>query len=315
MAATDTKRAPTGMKHLQKLVDFVKYRAINNIRPIDRRIGVQVLGETGLASQRIKAEYARKKIASSEPTSLPPLSEENHETATAIRENGFCRLQHSYDDSLIESIQESFEELIADQDFNYTKRGSDGEIYMDGFMNDERKKEVDLREHFPEMKDILTEDIKRHLAAYYQSWFKPTSVQMYRTHHIPDHVGSEIYSNHWHIDEGIGTHKLKLFVLLSDVDEEGGPLRTVSTDETRRIQKEVDYLSGNRRYSPDGVIEEKADDVVTFTGRQGSSLFCRTNVNLHRAGVPAEGQHRDILQIVFAPAENPLPDNWLAALE
>jgi hypothetical protein len=152
----------------QRVVDFAKYRALNRFQRLDRRIGVQLLGETGRASQRIKAEYAHKNI-SSNPDSLPSISEENQETATAVRETGFHKLQHSYDDSLIDSIRTTFESIIADQDFNYTKRGSDGEIYMDGFMNDEQTKEVDLAEQFPELQEILTEDIKRHLAAWYQS--------------------------------------------------------------------------------------------------------------------------------------------------
>jgi hypothetical protein len=268
----------------------------------------------GRATQRLKAEYAQKGLRS-QPNSLPDPSEGNWETAAAVKDDGFSKIQPEYDDDLINSIQSSFEDIIADQDFNYTKRGADGEVYLDGFMNDEKTKEVDLGKKLPELREILTEDIKRHLAAYYQTWFKPTSIQLYRTHHIPDHVGSEIYSNHWHIDEGIGTHKVKLFVLLSDTDADCGPLRIIPTADTRRIQNEVDYLSGNRRYPPHGIIEDKVDDIVAYTGSRGSSMLCRTNVTFHRAGVPAEGQTRDILQVVFAPAREPLPDNWLADLE
>lgn len=314
MAQANRNKAINVIKNPQRVVDFAKYRVLNRFQRIDRRIGVQLLGETGRATQRLKAEYAQRGVPS-QPNSLPALSEENRRVAAAVKDNGFCKLQHEFDNELIDTIRTSFEEIIADQDYNYTKRGQDGKIYLDGFMNDEKNKEVDLAKHIPELREILTEDIKRHLTAYYQSWFKPSSIQLYRTHHIPDHVGSEIYSNHWHIDEGIGTHKIKLFVLLSDTDSDCGPLRTISTGDTKRIQNEIDYLSGNRRYPPGGVIEDKADEVVEFTGRRGSSMFCRTNVGFHRAGVPAEGEHRDILQIVFAPAREPLPDNWLADLE
>jgi hypothetical protein len=47
MAQGRSKKAINVIKDPQRLVDFAKYRVLNRVQRIDRRIGVQVLGETG----------------------------------------------------------------------------------------------------------------------------------------------------------------------------------------------------------------------------------------------------------------------------
>jgi len=91
------------------------------------------------------------------------------------------------------------------------------------------------------------------------------------------------------------------------VTKDHGPFHTVDRADSIRITSNYERSTDG---IPNGRIESEAKDIFRFTGPRGSVAFCNTNTNLHRTGVPAEGNWRDVLQFMFAPMSKPLPDDW-----
>jgi hypothetical protein len=116
-----------------------------------------------------------------------------------------------------------------------------------------------------------------------------------------------VFSNYWHADPHTTDH-VKLFVYLNDVTEDHGPFHTITTDESVRVTRSY---RRERDGIPNGYVEDTVDDVNRFMGPRGSTALCNTQTNLHRAGIPDEGNHRDLLQMVFAPTAEPLADDWI----
>lgn len=103
----------------------------------------------------------------------------------------------------------------------------------------------------------------------------------------------EIYSNYYHVDFYVNTH-LKMFINLQDVKEEDGPLHIYSKSSTRKFIKKNKYKNRNNYQ-----VKELENDVYVNSGKIGETLFANTTECLHRAGIPKENHHRDILFISF----------------
>jgi len=271
---------------------------------MDRFLGVRWYGGT----QRFTKHREGDRRLQDDTADLPlEVSDEDRAAASEMDAAGFYEFDTKYDPETINAIQARFEDLLQTGDLQITSGAPDGNLYRRGINSNG----YDLGEEIPELKAILTDELKRLLVAYYGSWFKPTHVSIWRNTHVPDHIDDEVYSNYWHIDDGRATDKVKLFVYLTDVTEDHGPFHAVSMEDTKDIQRETNQILESSRHVPNGQVETQADDVWQFTGSRGSTALCRTTTNLHRASNPAEGNHRDLLQVIFAPATDPLPDNWL----
>jgi hypothetical protein len=221
-----------------------------------------------------------------------------------LQREGALDLGQIYDDELIDATAETFDRLLKNHGATYT-RGYDGEDYTYGVSS----ADIDLKEHFPRIEEFINEAVTETLEGYYRSHFKPVRANIWRNHHVPPEVVSEaeVFSNYWHFDPHTTDH-MKLFVYLTDVvDEDDGPFHYITRGESEKIASDSYYRK--RDGIPNGKVEDEAS-VQLFTGPRGSTAFCNTTTNLHRAGIPAEGHQRDLLQIVFAPASEPLQENW-----
>ncbi|MEJ2089426.1 MAG: hypothetical protein P8Y69_13340 [Gammaproteobacteria bacterium] len=92
-------------------------------------------------------------------------------------------------------------------------------------------------------------------------------------------------AHHFHLDpEDVLTHKV--FVHLTDVDEDCGPLHVLPADTTQTVLKAVDYRAIDR------VTDEQVadlvgwDSVVRFCGPAGTVVFADTSRCLHFGGRP-----------------------------
>ena len=102
----------------------------------------------------------------------------------------------------------------------------------------------------------------------------------------------EIYSNYYHVDFYVNTH-LKMFINLQDVKKEDGPLHIYSKPSTRKFIKKNKYKNRNNYQC------KELDGLYVNSGMVGETLFANTTECLHRAGIPEENHHRDILFISF----------------
>lgn len=258
-------------------------------------------GIVGVASGKWKIQQCRR-------TSDVDLASGQYED---FKRDHWVDLGQPYDESLIEDIASKYRTYIEQEDHTTTLE-YDGTVYNRTLRSygDETYDGFDFGEHIPEINELLRGDIAEAMQTYYGSYFEPDYVQAYRNYHVPDEIvrETEVFSNYWHTDQE-PIDFVKLFVTLSDVSEEHGPLHLTSRDDTRKIvnfsfNRTEDGVSG-------GVIDEKAGNLLRATGPTGSTFLANTNYLLHRAGVPEKGKHRDMLVIRLSPSQDPLPEDWL----
>ncbi len=116
---------------------------------------------------------------------------------------------------------------------------------------------------------------------------------IWRNYSIPaEYRNTELFSQHWHYDKVVDFRNIQLFVLLGDVTEDDGPFEYVSNPDEQNILPSV--LDRNNKDI--GLKTRK------LTGKRGDTLLFSTGSTPHRAGIPAEGRHRDIFSIAFFPA-------------
>lgn len=108
----------------------------------------------------------------------------------------------------------------------------------------------------------------------------------------PEFKGSELFSQHWHYDKVVDFRNIQLFVLLHDTNGEDGPFEYVSEPDEHSIMPSV-----LKRTNMDVGVK-----TAKLTGKRGDCFLFSTGSTPHRAGIPAEGRHRDIFSIAFFPA-------------
>lgn len=272
----------------------------------DYKLGRDVFGNTNKLTCAWPGKIAEWRARTSSEMSSP--QGEYDDQATELRKRGIVELSESRSEAVISRIQERFDEILENEEHTYT-RGALGTDYTYGIASDD----LDFAENIPEISDIIAEDISEILRGYYGAHFKPIRVNMWRNHHVPPEVveESEVFSNYWHTDPHTTDH-VKLFVNLTDVTERDGPFHAITLDDSYDITKQY---KRQRDGVPNGRVEDEATEILKFTGDAGSTALCNTTLNLHRAGIPEEGRHRDLLQMVFAPADEPVSENWLQKVD
>lgn len=116
---------------------------------------------------------------------------------------------------------------------------------------------------------------------------------IWRNWSIPaEYRDTELFSQHWHYDKVVDFRNIQLFVLLGDVTEDDGPFEYVVNPNERNILHSV-----FDRNNKDLNLKTRK-----LTGKRGDTFLFSTGSTPHRAGIPAEGRHRDIFSIAFFPA-------------
>ncbi|KRB50993.1 hypothetical protein ASE04_13860 [Rhizobium sp. Root708] len=108
----------------------------------------------------------------------------------------------------------------------------------------------------------------------------------------PEFKGNELFSQHWHYDKVVDFRNIQLFVLLHDTTEDDGPFEYVVEPDEHNLMPSV-----LKRTNMDVGVK-----TAKLTGKRGDCFLFSTGSTPHRAGVPAEGRHRDIFSIAFFPA-------------
>jgi hypothetical protein len=232
----------------------------------------------------------------------------NRKHAQTLKDDGIVKLNQTADVSALVEIKEAFDEVVRNEEFTYST-GVGGEDYRLGIDSNS----YNMVDEFSALNRIVSEDIKDILQSYYGALFKPVDARIWRNHHVPVEIESEAFSNYSHIDE-IATDLVKVFIYLTDVTEDHGPFQAIPQQITKKIRQEKTSLFGSYRYPPED-IRPIISEPFKFTGKRGSIAICHTATCLHRAGVPTAGNHRDLLQITFAPSDVSMADEWLSQPE
>lgn len=108
----------------------------------------------------------------------------------------------------------------------------------------------------------------------------------------PEYMKNELFSQHWHYDKVVDFRNIQLFVLLQDVSEDEGPFEYIQEPDEYKLIESV-MLRSNADFSA---------SKAKLIGKRGDTFLFSTGSTPHRAGVPAEGRHRDIMSVAFFPA-------------
>lgn len=218
-----------------------------------------------------------------------------------LTENGYANLGKPFNDSTIKQIVERYNKMIDDDKFSYVRSQYDGQVYSRAINRAHR--------HFPEFKNLMTEDLIKMIEQYYRGNFQIIDVTMWRIYPVPQEVSSkkEIYGSYWHCD-GDNTIITTMFVNMTDTTEKDGPLHLIPIKRTKELIK-MGYKSRHDYNLSQEVIEDKKY-LIKHTGSPGSTAWVSTHYCLHRAGIPEEGHYRDMLQLRFMPSDEPISSNW-----
>lgn len=153
-------------------------------------------------------------------------------------------------------------------------------------------------EHLELLHLLLTDEINQLISYYFGG--KPHVILgcARRNQHIPPEIAKtyDIYSNSWHCDNE-PSDRIKMFVALSNINENCGPLHMLPRPRTRSILKQ-----GFKHRDDYGIPLEIIEDpkhLIKFTGKVGSVFFVNVTQCLHRAGIPQPGYYRDIVEFQF----------------
>ena len=163
-----------------------------------------------------------------------------------------------------------------------------------------------------EIKDILTPELCNTIQDYFKSNIGITSVLIWRNYHVDESEGNKVkYSNDWHYDY-IAPTELKLFINMTDVTEDHGPLHVIPHLSSVKLYQNKIFRGRHKENNIEAI--EATSDLIKHTGNAGSAVFTHASYCLHRADIPKKGKFRDMLEIQFHPSSNPLDSGLYKSL-
>jgi len=217
---------------------------------------------------------------------------------------GFLKLDEPHKKSDIEAIRSKYNKMIETDEYSYIQTQYKGETYT---------REISNSKNIPELASLLNKDIIDLIEQYYDSHFEVLSVICWRNYHVPPEIveETETFSYRWHCDKQ-NTDYFSLFVVLSDVTEEDGPLHIQPIDRTKYLIK--NGLGNRHNYNVSPELLNNPKYVTKTTGPSGTSFLINTEFCLHRAGIPSHGRFRDMIQFRFSPSKKPLQNDWINSI-
>lgn len=144
--------------------------------------------------------------------------------------------------------------------------------------------------------DTIKEEIRNYdsvLRLYFGGDYLINTSSVYRNHGLPEEFRSlDIYSQVWHYDHVVDYCNVQLMVLLSDTTDLHGPFEYVKNPSAKHIYRDAQKRNGAN------IISEK---VGKLTGVRGDGIWFATGSMPHRAGIPIDGNFRDMMSVAMFP--------------
>jgi hypothetical protein len=181
-----------------------------------------------------------------------------------LKGTGFLNINQPFPEELVTEAKEAFENAIENESISAVRGNGkcNGKVYSKYIKNPE--------ENTPIFYDFLTEDVIQMVGAYLGSTFKleekfdNSYVAAWHNFHHPDHATDvplveKLGSGNWHCDRS-QPDRIKLFVLLSDVDGNCGPFHIIPRSETKRMIKKLGFADHRRETmgAPGGYVDDWA---------------------------------------------------------
>ncbi|HEV2145975.1 MAG TPA: hypothetical protein VGR37_01015 [Longimicrobiaceae bacterium] len=215
-------------------------------------------------------------------------------SARFLRESGYLLIERRYQGPHFDTMRARYAELMEDPERSASTSTGATRFILDPVAG------------IPELRHLLTEELEQTLLAYYGTYFRIEGVRAWRNHHVPNvSVTDDVFSNTFHCD-AFPVTGLRLFVYFNDgVNRDTGAFRFHDKASTREIVRSPGYF---RRNMLSRSIKERLLDphrLRILEGDAGASMLCNVQECLHAAGVPRPGSHRDIVQLLIAPTNEP----------
>lgn len=287
------------LKKISRSLKNPKHAASIVFNKVDESAGKKIFGSTTGIIRNVSGRNSLNTEIDLE------LKEKNPELYH-LKKHGFTKYKNSYEKSMINEISKKFDKLIEDDKTSFPIAGFEGKIYSRAIKQPEKC--------FPEIAKLIPKDVTDFIKGYYNTNFKIKYIYCGRNYNVPEDIREkhEMFSNFWHMDREKSS-ELKFFVYLSDVTEKDGPFRLQSKIHSKELVKQG---WGNRdHYDIPLEILEDPKHVHKMTGPKGTTIFGNVTTCIHRAGIPEEGHHRDMVQIFFVPSDKPFSNDWLNDVE
>jgi len=223
-----------------------------------------------------------------------------------LDEKGYASLGIPFKTSDVENIISKYKQMIEDDEHSVIRTEYKNKVYSRMISQVYKK--------IPQIANLLTDEIKDGLKQHYKGNFQVHHVLAWRNHHVPPEIIEEkkLFASNWHCD-GRDTSRVTLFINLSDVTEEHGPLHVQSKQRTKELIKMG--FRGRHNYNLPEKVMEDPNYVVKNIGPPGTSVLCNPQLCLHRAGIPGPNKIRDIMEIRFKPSNRPLDKDWIDKID
>jgi len=218
---------------------------------------------------------------------------------------GFLKLGEPHKKSDLDAVRSKYNKMIESDEFSFVRTQYKGVAYTREILN--------ASKNIPELASLLNNDIIDLIEQYYNSHFEVISVICWRNYHVPPKIvkETETFSDRWHCDKQ-NTDYFSLFVVLSDVTEEDGPLHFQSIGRTKYLIK--NGLGNRHNYNVSPELLNNPKYVAKAIGPSGTSFLINTEFCLHKAGIPSHDRFRDIIQFRFSPSKKPLQNDWINSI-
>lgn len=267
------------------------YRKLRSkLGKIDTRAGRMVFGDDNPLTRHIRynlAHTAIKMRAGYKPAPGPRLFKPD-----GLRAKGYLVFENLYSPELVRTLSKKLAAAFDNPEAAEARHGKYSTHIKNAYI------------HAPEMKELITPAMINALNDYYQAYTDIGTIYTWRNFPPDANAPKGVYSSSWHTDRRTPT-MLKLFYLVNDTGPDDGPFHIIDRPNTQRIIR-TEYTT---RLEMDS-IDKQHNTYFKLTGKAGSILIGNTTMCLHKAGLPAPGHYRDIVQFTFFPSARPMPANW-----
>lgn len=227
-----------------------------------------------------------------------------YQKAYELNKNGFVNISLHESQNIISSIAMEIDDI-----FSNAVRNRDKLVSAGG--KDYEDKHIILKNPlrlFPEISQLMNEEILLLLEGYYKKAYAIKHIRIWRNYGVTiDQEASNLFSNQWHNDQ-FKTSRIKLFVYLSPtVDERTGATQMMNKLNTKTIMQSMGYFRRSWVLPHTKKMMNNSSYKRILNGKRGDAFFLNATELLHRAGIPATGHHRDIIQFEFDGASKPIP--------
>jgi hypothetical protein len=202
-----------------------------------------------------------------------------------LRLKGFLISNNTVDEALMDDLAKTWDRWASKQEVP-----DDGRLELSSADSSD-----DVNEFLPMLQKLITKEVEDTLESYFESYSRIINFHIYRNRKALNRSELNSYgaTANWHTD-GSTSESIKLFFMLSEVNEKNGPMEVISRADTKKV------IKNNKLFYPDTTGEtvnyiSKECEITSLRGKKGTSFFGLTNDVLHRATIPNEGEFRDLI--------------------